>query len=401
MKTFHINLSLAEPGMVVAEDIYSSNDQLIISEGSALTDHVITRLKFYAITSFRIYDPAEVSSNKSAGKSTQVLKPSEASMSTESAKDIANRYKDELDAPAVSLIDPTNTETYNSRVRHSSDFKTFSRVFMSTLLSTKGNISSFLKNGSKLDSVALVNSIDKIFSSMEKSSSLFDMLVCINDLDDATYIHSTRVAIVCKFFAQWLHLNQEDSDNLVLAGFLHDIGKLKIDPEILKKNGKLTDDEINTVHNHSLYGYKLLKNIGLPTPVINSALMHHERIDGTGYPLGLKGDSIEPFAKIIAIVDVYDAMTSARSYRGPVCPLEVVHFFESEGFGKFDPQYLTVFLDNIVYTYIKHTVLLSNGQTGEIVMVNRNNRSLPVVRLSNKEFIDLSSDTRINIVGIL
>jgi HD-GYP domain-containing protein (c-di-GMP phosphodiesterase class II) len=117
--------------------------------------------------------------------------------------------------------------------------------------------------------------------------------------------------------------------------------------------------------------------------------MHHERCDGTGYPNGLVSHEIEPFAKLIAIADVYDAMTCARVYRGPLCPFEVISLFETEGYLKYDTKYLLTFLEGIVQTYINNNVRLSNKMEGEIVLINKFDLSRPVIMVGD-EFIDLS-----------
>ena len=87
--------------------------------------------------------------------------------------------------------------------------------------------------------------------------------------------------------------------------------------------------------------------------------MHHEKCDGSGYPFGLKGNKIDPFAKIVAIADVYDAMTAARVYRGPLCPFQVIDIFEKEGLQKYEASFILKFLQNVVNTYINNRVLLS------------------------------------------
>ena len=118
--------------------------------------------------------------------------------------------------------------------------------------------------------------------------------------------------------------------------------------------------------------------------------MHHERCDGTGYPLSIEGNKIDKYAKIIAIADVYDAMTSARVYRGPLCPFKVISLFEQEGIQKYDAKYVLTFLECVVNTYLQNRVLLSNGVEGDIVYINKNMLSKPVVK-SGAEYIDLST----------
>ena len=151
---------------------------------------------------------------------------------------------------------------------------------------------------------------------------------------------------------------------------------------------------------HTIKGYNIIKDKDIDSRIVNTILMHHERCDGSGYPNGLTGNQIDDFAKIVAIADVYDAMTSARIYRGPLCPFEVIELFETEGYQKYDAHYLLTFLDGIVQTYIHNEVRLSNGQKGKIVMLNKNALTKPVIQ-SGKSFIDLSKHKEISILEIL
>ena len=113
---------------------------------------------------------------------------------------------------------------------------------------------------------------------------------------------------------------------------LHDIGKLKIDPKILNKKGKLTDEEFEEIKKHPVLGYEIVKDMDLPEKIKEAVLMHHEKINGTGYPSGLKGEEISNYAKIVSICDIYDAMTSTRTYRKRFCPFQVIRNFERQNF---------------------------------------------------------------------
>jgi len=125
--------------------------------------------------------------------------------------------------------------------------------------------------------------------------------------------------------------------------------------------------------------------------IVNSAMMHHERCDGTGYPFGLTSERIDDFAKIISIADVYDAMTSARVYRGAMCPFKVIEIFENEGLQKYDTKYILTFIQNVLNTYIQSRVRLSDGRTGEVIMINKQFLSRPLIR-SGSSYIDLSKE---------
>ena len=207
----------------------------------------------------------------------------------------------------------------------------------------------------------------------------------IRKYDDATFIHSLNVAILCNMFGHWINMPQDDLDVLTLAGLLHDVGKMKIPEEIIKKPGILTEEEYTEIKNHPRRGYNLLKPMKLDERIKKVALMHHERCDGSGYPDGLRGDQIDEFAKIVAIADVYDALTSARVYRGALCPFEVINMVvEQDGDKRFDPKYLHPFLEGIVKSFIGCEVVLSDGEKGTIVAMHADELARPSVCVSGK-----------------
>ena len=163
----------------------------------------------------------------------------------------------------------------------------------------------------------------------------------------------------------------------------------------LNKPGSLTDEEFAKIKQHPALGYEILKRQpDLDSRIKKAALMHHERCDGSGYPTGLTEDYIDNFAMIVAIADVYDAMTAARSYRSPLCPFEVISKFEEDGFQKYHTKYILVFLKQIASTYQSNRVILSDGRGCTIVMLNQNALSRPIVQFDDKSCLDLSTASR-------
>ena len=193
-----------------------------------------------------------------------------------------------------------------------------------------------------------------------------------------------------------------DAANAVMcAGLLHDIGKLKIPTELLNKPGKYTDEEFAQVRLHTQYGYELLKPLPLDAHIKLAALSHHERCDGTGYPNGLTTNDIDPYARVVAIADVYDAMTTARSYRAPLCAFQVIANFERDGLQKYDTKCVLAFLNRIAGTYQNHRILLSDGRSANIVMLNDKQLSRPIVQLDDGSCIDLSTAGDLHIQAVL
>ena len=182
---------------------------------------------------------------------------------------------------------------------------------------------------------------------------------------------------------------------------LHNIGKAEIPSEVLNKTEKLTDEEFELIKSHALRGSKLLKKAGLSSNIQFAALQHHERSDGSGYPRGLEADEISDFASIIAIADVYDAMTSARSYRTPKCAFQVIAAFEDEGLQKYNTKYILTFLERIANAYQNSKVILSDGRSGKIVYINKSRLSRPIVQVDDNEMVDLSREHDLTITSIL
>lgn len=230
--------------------------------------------------------------------------------------------------------------------------------------------------------------------------NFFNMLHNMRAYDDLTYAHCLNVALICNVFAGWLHFSQEDTELATLCGLFHDIGKLCIPDSIIKKPDRLTNEEYDVIKTHTIEGYKILQNQPVNDHIKNAALMHHERCDGSGYPFGLTGNRIDKFAKIVSIADVYDAMTAARVYRGPLCPFTVIDIFEKEGLQKYESEYILCFLKNVVLTYIGQHVRLTNGQEGDVVFINPQQFSRPMIQCGNT-FVDLSRQKDIAIERLL
>jgi putative nucleotidyltransferase with HDIG domain len=141
--------------------------------------------------------------------------------------------------------------------------------------------------------------------------------------DRDTADHQVRVATIACAISRALGWNEEQVQALRLASLLHDVGKMTVSQEILSKPGRLSAEEFLRMKLHAEAGHAILKHIRFPWPIAEAVLQHHERMDGSGYPRGLKGDEIMPMARVLAIADVFDAMISTRSYR-PALHLEVV-----------------------------------------------------------------------------
>ena len=205
---------------------------------------------------------------------------------------------------------------------------------------------------------------------------------CINfprPMDESLQRHSLNVALLNGMQAEWLGLPQDDVNTLVLAGLLHDIGKTMVPEEILNAPRRLTDEEMVIVRKHPVYSDELLTG-RFDDNVRQAARHHHEKLTGTGYPDGIAGEEIGFYARITAISDIYDAMVSARSYKGARLPLDVFDMLYQEEFDGLDRGLVMAFLKNMRARYTNRQVVMSNGRRGEILFIPLNDADHPIIR---------------------
>ncbi len=176
-------------------------------------------------------------------------------------------------------------------------------------------------------------------------SEVYDIASAAEAKDPYTYGHSKKVNIYAVALAEAIGLSPDEVSTLSAAALLHDIGKIVIPDKVLNKKGKLNKEDWETIKAHPKLGANIISNIPRLAPSVNSILYHHERWDGSGYPEGLKGEEIPIEARILAIADSFEAMTSARPYRPPLSLEEVVTELRQGAGLQFDPKLVEVFID--------------------------------------------------------
>lgn len=240
-------------------------------------------------------------------------------------------------------------------------------------------------------------SIDPIVDTV----GVINQLYLVRRWSEYTFHHSVNVAVLSGVLGKWLGYSGVALKDLILAGLLHDIGKTQIPLEILNKPAKLTTEEMDMMKKHCKYGFDMIKDIRcISLGVAHGILQHHERLDGAGYPNRIAGEEIHAFAKIIAIADIYDAMTSERVYHSKDSPFTVVEMINHEAFGKLDPEICTVFLNNVRDYFLGNIVELSDGSKAEVVFLGQYQAARPVVKKQDGEFIDLERRKDISIVNL-
>ncbi|HCX64940.1 MAG TPA: hypothetical protein DHN33_06995 [Eubacteriaceae bacterium] len=180
-----------------------------------------------------------------------------------------------------------------------------------------------------------------------RNKTIETVLKNINNKYDAEQIHTERVSQYCQEIGKELGFDDEKIENLKTAGVLHDIGKIMIPPELLNKPGKLTNEEYEIIKKHPETSYQILKSVDEYAGLAENVLYHHERMDGKGYPEGLKGDEIPINARIIAVADAYEAMTANRPYHKPMSKQEALEELERCSGTQFDPKIVKAFVQRM------------------------------------------------------
>ena len=339
-----MNLIECDNNEVLSEDIYDLEGSVLVGKNASITPYIIEKLESSRIMSVPVY-------------------------------------------PSIDETSGTNDLNFNG-------------VYKEGVLALK-EIINCLVIGEDIDSEQIKEISNTLYEEIQNNNLILDQIKKFKSENKYTYNHSVNVALYSLLIGKWIGLNEIEMKKVVKAGLLHDIGKTKIAPEIISKKGKLTKKEFETIKTHSEIGYEMSKAIpNIDEDVRQAILSHHEREDGSGYPCGLKGNKINLYAKILAIADVYDALTSERVYKDKSTPFEAIEEFRKMGMHSFDIKILNVFFKSIIQYYVNSKVKTNNGEVGEIVFIPPNDITKPVIRLENS-YVELSRNSNIKIVEIV
>jgi len=251
-----------------------------------------------------------------------------------------------------------------------------------------------VQNGQAIDTKPFEEMASSFMDSVVRNQNALACLSRIRDKDSYLMEHSVNVAVFMSILGKYLKLDNQYLHQCVTGALLHDIGKVMIPDTILHKPGKLTDEEFTIMKRHALYSQKILeKSHGFPQASINVAGQHHERLDGKGYPAGLKGDEVTQEARMASVVDIYDAITADRVYHDGMTPSTALKRMLEWCGPHLDVKYVHAFIKAMGVYPVGSLVELSNGQAG-IVIEETEETMKPVIRviynINAKHFIEVT-----------
>ncbi|GAC17021.1 HD-GYP domain-containing protein [Paraglaciecola arctica] len=222
---------------------------------------------------------------------------------------------------------------------------------------------------------------NNLVSSIDRNPNALMCMTKIREKDTYLLEHSLNVAILLANFGTYVGLAEEQIQELALSGFLHDIGKIKIPDDILHKPGRLNDQEMTIMKDHVYYGTKVLIEMGIPEPIVETIGQHHERLDGYGYPEGLRGAEITQFGRMIAIVDTYDAITADRCYKVGMSSKKALQILLQDAPEKYDEGLVKQFVQCIGIFPVGSLVKLSNEKIAMVLKQHPVHATKPVVKV--------------------
>ena len=355
IKRRYISTRLLESGMVIDQSIVDGTGRVLVARKTPLDNYIIDGLRKLKITGVYIREGEEE------------LLAADIEVSPETLQTIEKLKK--ADRTKMQL-----SESVKARVATGMQFM-FNNPkdagFMDAAQSISGEL---MKTITENDAVAV--NIDALKVS-----------------DEYTFKHSVDVASIAMIIARQSRMSDKDVHQIGVAGLLHDLGKSEIPNGILNKPARLTDEEFEVMKSHPARGYNLLKDKPDIAPeILMGVLQHHEKMGGNGYPLALSAEKISPYAKILAVADIYDALVTERPYKKGFSPRDAVEMIMAMT-ADLDVNVIKMFLKSVILYPVDSVVNLSNGEAAKVVENNMDYPTRPkVVTLAAGKVLDLALD---------
>lgn len=356
-------------GMLLGEDVVNSNGVVIMQQGVKLTENLIEKIaKFHYAQNVYVFTKEE--KQKDIDKNLENLMKIYEEEKQKEERRLKRRkvYANQIEDLSIRIKDYLFVEDIDS--------KNFNRELNHIIFDLKKLATDYY--------------------------NIFSVILSDGNIEKYLYEHTVRSTIISFLLGKWMNLSNEDLNLLIKASLLKDIGKVKTPKNILEKPEKLTPTEFKEIKKHPLYSYAIIKDVeNMEKKVCEAILQHHEREDGSGYPLGIKGQEISQLAKIITIGDMFTAMTTKRVYAEKISPFKVLNEFQQSAFDKLHMGVVMTFIKNFSEYYLNAEVKLSDKRKGHIVRLDLGEISKPLIKLTDGSFIDLKVKRSVEITDVI
>ncbi|MCL1822776.1 MAG: HD domain-containing protein [Oscillospiraceae bacterium] len=285
-------------------------------------------------------------------------------------------------------VKPAKSEKIQNtgRKRPETDFEKVKKQYDQAKEEAKKLFSEIAESG-KVDDKKTNDFVDDIRFKLESNdiALILQSITGIRTFDESLHTHSLNVAFLNGLMGRWLKYDKVKHKKLVKTGLLHDVGKLRIPLKILSKPSRLSTSEFDEIKRHSYYAYEIMVNSGInEEDVLMGIIQHHEKLNGTGYPSGIRANEITEFARITAISDIYDATVTQRVHKDSHSPFTILENFSNEGYSELDIKYVKLFISCMIEELKGKMVELSDGSVAKVLIVSEQNLQYPVVEVNGK-----------------
>lgn len=360
LEATYINVSEIRLGKVVAEDIFANTQYPIIFKNTKITHEHVHIFKAFNISDILVF------------------------------KDNSTTISTDIETNEVIVEIPIPEVT------------PFERHYEDAIVQVKKEFTNW-QAGAKIDITKVRGMMLPLIEGvLEDRSYIFDLNSYSNPID-YVYHHCIATGLISGIITQKLGYERGIAIQMAIAGMLSDCGMAKIPVRIRDKKTTLTKDEFLEIRKHPIYSYQMVKDLtALKTDMKVAVFQHHERLDGSGYPKGDRGSSISLYSQIIAVADVFHAMTSERLYRTKQSTFKVIEMIKESEFGKFDIKVVQALIDIVADLPIGTKVELSNLEQGEVIFINKYSPTRPMIKLLNTgEIVDLSTIRNFHIARVI
>lgn len=357
MPRLRVSVNRLREGMVVKEDVYAKTGVILVMEGTCVTKEVIGLLTRHFI------------------------------------EEVIVEYSNDKREPAIPVkaLEPIDKEK---------QFEAFKAEFVVAEHTLSDNFKEIVYQSKDADMPALLGLLNGLIEKMDDDTSLANILLRMKNQRSGLYAHSINVALFGQLLARWIGCEPDEVEAVSAAGLLHDIGFLELWKNSPEQNEFEIEYETEKYEKHVICGYNIVKNLDVDPRVKQAVLTHHECVNGSGFPLHVKGENINRISRIIAIADMYDMLTMTKDGAPGTAVFEAIRKLQEEGYGKLDSNFLLVFLERIAETMIQRRVLLSDGREARVIMIDKYRLFAPLVQIDGI-FVDLAKQKALYIKEVL